>query len=70
MGPVDLNVATWCKSTYSNPDGGACVEVARNVPDAAPVRDSKAPHRPALIFPRPVFASFVRAVRGGEFDVS
>ena len=70
MGPVDLNAATWRKSTYSNPDGGQCVEVADGVPGAVPVRDSKAPHRPALIFPRPAFVSFVRAVRGGGFDVT
>ncbi|MEU6488380.1 DUF397 domain-containing protein [Streptomyces sp. NPDC046887] len=27
MRAIDLSVATWCKSSYSNPDGGACVEV-------------------------------------------
>ncbi|MFJ5223693.1 DUF397 domain-containing protein, partial [Streptomyces sp. NPDC088400] len=27
--------------------------MADGVPGAVPVRDSKAPHRPALIFPRP-----------------
>lgn len=70
MGPVDLNAATWRKSTYSNPDGGQCVEVADGVPGAVPVRDSKVPHRATLIFARPAFASFVRAVRGGGFDVT
>ncbi|MCQ8193986.1 DUF397 domain-containing protein [Streptomyces rugosispiralis] len=35
--------------------------------DAVPVRDSKAPEGPALVFPTPSWSSFVSAVRGGEF---
>ncbi|NGO68664.1 DUF397 domain-containing protein [Streptomyces boncukensis] len=31
----DLRSATWHKSSYSNGDGGNCVEVARDFPGAA-----------------------------------
>lgn len=31
----------WRKSSYSNTDGGACVEVASGFPNVVPVRDSK-----------------------------
>ncbi|MFD8361732.1 DUF397 domain-containing protein, partial [Streptomyces hygroscopicus] len=42
----DLSVAAWRKSSYSNPDGGNCVEVADNLPGIVPVRDSKNPDGP------------------------
>ncbi|MFE5587592.1 DUF397 domain-containing protein [Kitasatospora sp. NPDC056531] len=62
---VDLSSASWVKSSYSN-NGGDCVEVAA-VPGLAPVRDSKDPEGPALVFPAEAWMSFVAAVRGGEF---
>ncbi|RKT20206.1 uncharacterized protein DUF397 [Streptomyces sp. 1114.5] len=64
--PVDLSGAQWFKSSYSN-NGGSCVEVAPNFPDLAPVRDSKDPQGPALVFPAEAWKSFVSAVRSGEF---
>jgi hypothetical protein len=36
----DLSAATWCKSSYSNSNGGECVEVARDFPGAAIWRKS------------------------------
>ncbi|MFE2373664.1 DUF397 domain-containing protein [Streptomyces sp. NPDC059398] len=59
----DLSTAHWCKSSYS--DGGAnnCVEVAHGYPGLVPVRDSKAPAGPALIFPDSAWTSFIQAVR-------
>ncbi|MFD0375595.1 DUF397 domain-containing protein [Streptomyces sp. NPDC127112] len=65
MHPIDLTVATWRKSTHSNPDGGACVEVADNFPGVVPVRDSKYPGGPVLAFPAAEWASFVGPGRGG-----
>lgn len=62
----ELTGAEWFKSSYSGGEQ-ACLEAAANVPDAAPVRDSKAPDRPALVFTRPSFAAFVAAVGAGEF---
>ncbi|TJZ42755.1 DUF397 domain-containing protein [Streptomyces piniterrae] len=58
---------TWMKSSYSAPNGGDCIEVAPGFPHVVPVRDSKNPHRPALVFPAANWASFLAAVKGGEF---
>jgi hypothetical protein len=45
--------AVWRKSGRSNGSGGNCVEVASNVPGVVAVRDSKDPHGPRLVSPRP-----------------
>ncbi|MEU3569253.1 DUF397 domain-containing protein [Kitasatospora sp. NPDC036755] len=63
---VDLTGASWSKSSYSN-NGGTCIEVAPGFPGLMPVRDSKDPQGPALVFPAEAWASFVTAVRCGEF---
>ncbi|MGX1756727.1 DUF397 domain-containing protein [Streptomyces lydicus] len=60
-----LTTATWRKSSYSNSDGGACVEVSDDFPALVPVRDSKDPHGPTLIFDATAWSSFVTAVKGG-----
>lgn len=41
MRECDLSNARWRKSSYSNGDGGNCVEVADGTPGLVPVRDSK-----------------------------
>ncbi|WP_149826413.1 DUF397 domain-containing protein [Streptomyces tailanensis] len=66
MRSIDLSVVTWRKSSYSNSDGGACVEVSDDFAAIIPVRDSKVPHGPVLVFPTTGWASFVSAVRGGQ----
>ncbi|MEU3569244.1 DUF397 domain-containing protein [Kitasatospora sp. NPDC036755] len=63
---LDLTDARWQKSGYSN-NGGNCIEVAPGFPDVMPVRDSKDPNGPALIFAAEAWTSFVTAVRHGEF---
>ncbi|GHF92685.1 hypothetical protein GCM10018790_82050 [Kitasatospora xanthocidica] len=60
-------ITTWRKSTYST-DGGQCLEVADGLTGIVPVRDSKDPSGPALLFPFSAWQSFVTAVRTGEFD--
>ncbi|MFJ8751684.1 DUF397 domain-containing protein [Streptomyces sp. NPDC102441] len=62
----DLRSATWRKSSYSNGDGGNCVEVADGFPGLVPVRDSKAPDGPALVFSAAHWASFVGVLRNGS----
>ncbi|GAA2318944.1 hypothetical protein GCM10010234_76580 [Streptomyces hawaiiensis] len=59
---VDLTTAVWRKSSYS--DGGAnnCVEVADNCPGMIPVRDSKQPQGPILVFGASPWASFLTYV--------
>lgn len=63
----DLSTADWRKSSYSNGEGGACVEVAAGFTGVVPVRDSKDPHGPALVFPAESWSSFVSAVKAGAF---
>ncbi|MEV7599012.1 DUF397 domain-containing protein [Kitasatospora sp. NPDC089797] len=64
---LDLSSARWVKSSHST-DGGQCIEVAPGFPNVMPVRDSKDPSGPALVFPAAAWQSFVAAVRTGEFD--
>ncbi|MFJ6214185.1 DUF397 domain-containing protein [Streptomyces sp. NPDC092296] len=61
-----LTCAKWRKSSYSNGDGGNCVEIAEQYPGTVPVRDSKDPEGPALVFSAAAFTDFVRAVITGE----
>ncbi|MFD6740447.1 DUF397 domain-containing protein [Streptomyces anthocyanicus] len=66
MRAIDLSTITWRKSSYSNPDGGNCVEVAAGLPSLVPVRDSKDPARGALLFAAPAWAAFLDGVRREE----
>ncbi|GAA1959179.1 DUF397 domain-containing protein [Kitasatospora viridis] len=52
----------WLKSSYSNGQG-TCVEIAPDVIDTIPLRDSKDPHGPALVFPAPSFTAFIAALK-------
>ncbi|QMU75789.1 DUF397 domain-containing protein [Streptacidiphilus sp. PB12-B1b] len=58
---------TWRKASYSGPNGGECVEIGEGLTNVAPVRDSKDPHGPALLFTPEAVAAFVAAVKSGEF---
>lgn len=62
----DLSTAAWRKSSYSNGDGGECVEVADGFPGLVPVRDSKTPAGPALAFTAARWTPFVEALRNGS----
>jgi hypothetical protein len=62
-----LNTAVWRKSSYSNADGGECVEVADGHPGIVPVRDSKHPHGPALIFATLAWSAFVSELKDDGF---
>lgn len=60
------NAATlsgWRKSSYSGNEGGSCLEVLDNHPSGIPVRDSKLPHGPALLFSPANWSAFVTAVK-------
>lgn len=57
----------WHKSSYSGGDQGECLEVARGY-DTVPVRDSKAPHGPAVIASSASWSAFVTAVRNGSLE--
>ena len=60
----DLPVA-WRKSSYSSTNGGECLEVGEGITSIVPVRDSKAPHGPAVLFASGAWASFVAEVKDG-----
>ncbi|MBA2947648.1 DUF397 domain-containing protein [Streptomyces himalayensis] len=62
----DLSSARWRKSSYSDGTGGNCIEIADNYPGILPVRDSKTPEGPALVFPVRGWAAFVGAVKDGS----
>lgn len=59
----DLSCAAWRKSSYSNNNGGNCVEVADNLPGVVPVRDSKDPDGPAIPFPTKSWAAFIASLK-------
>ncbi|MET9851895.1 DUF397 domain-containing protein [Streptomyces sp. NPDC006450] len=63
MRSIDLSAVTWRKSSYSNQDGGQCVEVSDDFAAVVPVRDSKAPHGPVLVFLAGSWSAFVTAVK-------
>ena len=67
---MDLTRAKWRKSSYSNGNGGACVEVARNLPGVVAVRDSKDPDGPALIVEPVQWLAFTSSVKAGEFRLA
>jgi hypothetical protein len=67
---MDLTDARWRKSSRSGNNGGNCVEVARNLPGAVALRDSKDPEGPVLAFTADEWRAFAAGVRGGEFDLS
>jgi hypothetical protein len=59
MREYDLSAARWRKSTYSDDNGGDCVEVADGIPAVVPVRDSKNPDGPVLVIGVAAWAEFI-----------
>ncbi|MFJ2809302.1 DUF397 domain-containing protein [Kitasatospora sp. NPDC087271] len=63
----ELGTVSWRKSSYSGSNGGDCIEVAPGFPGLVPVRDSKDPHGPVLVFPASAWTSFLSSVQAGDF---
>lgn len=63
---LDLSTVVWRKSSYS--DGGQtnCLEVADGHRRMVPVRDSKQPDGPILVFRASPWTSFLASVKGGS----
>ncbi|MDG4834686.1 DUF397 domain-containing protein [Solwaraspora sp. WMMD1047] len=53
----------WRKSSRSNANGSACVEVAGNLPGRVLVRDSKDQAGPSLTFKPAAWSAFLRGVQ-------
>ncbi|MFC3577718.1 DUF397 domain-containing protein [Streptomyces yaanensis] len=58
----DLRSARWRKSSYSNAEGGSCVEVADGYPGVVPVRDSKNFDGPVITVSAGAWHAFVEKV--------
>ena len=67
---MDLSRAQWRKASKSNSNGGACVEVARNLPGIVAVRDSKNPDGPKLIIPAVGWQNFTASVKAAQHDLT
>jgi hypothetical protein len=67
---MDLSRAEWRKASKSSGNGGACVEVARNLPGIVAVRDSKDPDGPKLAFSPEDWRAFTASVKAGRFDLA
>ncbi|WP_328583130.1 DUF397 domain-containing protein [Streptomyces sp. NBC_00370] len=69
---LDLSLAEWVKSTYSNGNGGDCVEWAPKIAafGVVPVRDSKVPAGPVLFVNADGWAAFVHALNDEGFPIA
>lgn len=65
MNPRTTAITDWRKSSYSDTNGGDCVEWAPAHAAATgeiPVRDSKRPHGPTLTFCPAAWSAFIGAI--------
>ncbi|MEU9094908.1 DUF397 domain-containing protein [Streptomyces sp. NPDC048428] len=59
----ELSTAHWRSSSYSNSNGGECVEISDDFPGIVPVRDSKSPAGPALVVRAAAWSDFVTSLK-------
>ncbi|MER5210024.1 DUF397 domain-containing protein [Streptomyces sp. NPDC002838] len=59
----DRDGVTWHKSSYSGGSGGDCLEVAASHPTVIPVRDSKNPLGPKLVFRSETWSAFIENLK-------
>ena len=62
---MDMSGTQWRKASYSNSNGGACVEVGVG-PRLVAVRDSKDPDGPRLAFSAEAWDTFIEHVKHGQ----
>ncbi|SDN36283.1 DUF397 domain-containing protein [Streptomyces wuyuanensis] len=60
----------WRKSSYSGGSSGDCLEVGESGAARVPVRDSKNPHGPALVFGPSAWTAFVGALKAHSLERS
>jgi hypothetical protein len=63
-----LSRTGWLKSSFSNGQGGNCVETLKLPDGGRAVRHSKDPDGPSLIFTSSEWDAFLMGARAGEFD--
>ncbi|MGA5467390.1 DUF397 domain-containing protein [Streptomyces arboris] len=59
----ELSTAHWRSSSYSNTNGGECVQVSDDFPGLIPVRDSKNPTGPALVLRAAAWDAFISSIK-------
>ena len=64
--PNTAVLSGWRKSSHSNADAGDCLEVLDDHLSGVPVRDSKAPNGPALVFSAHSWSCFISALRAAD----
>ncbi|MER6994225.1 DUF397 domain-containing protein [Streptomyces sp. NPDC000410] len=62
----DAFADAWRKSSHSGGSSGDCLEVNDACPACVPVRDSKNPTGPAVLFAPTAWTSFVTALKTGD----
>lgn len=62
---LDLRHALWRKSSHSGVQTD-CIEIADAHPDLVPVRDSKDPHGPTLLFEADAWSAFITGLKAGS----
>ncbi|MFG3304237.1 DUF397 domain-containing protein [Streptomyces wuyuanensis] len=67
---VPDTASIWRKSSYSGGSSGDCLEIGESGATCVPVRDSKNPHGPALVFGPSAWTAFVGALKANPFDRS
>ncbi|GAA1095800.1 DUF397 domain-containing protein [Nocardiopsis metallicus] len=65
----DTTDSVWMRSSLSNPDSEAIVEVAEFDDGFRAVRDGKSPEKGTLFFTPEEWEAFVLGARDGEFDI-
>jgi hypothetical protein len=63
---IAIPAATWRTSSYSSSNGGNCVEVSDGISNVVPVRDSKDPQGPALVFTAAAWSAFIADLKTGH----
>ncbi|PWI06753.1 DUF397 domain-containing protein [Streptomyces sp. NWU339] len=58
LATLTIDAAIWRRSSHSGGQGD-CLELAHNIPALAPVRDSKDPSGPVILFGRAAWGAFV-----------
>ncbi|MGW7277007.1 DUF397 domain-containing protein [Streptomyces sp. NPDC054844] len=61
---TELSTIRWRKSSYSNVDGGNCIEVADSFSGAVLVRDSKKTMGAALLLGDKAWLRFIDCLKG------
>ncbi|MEV6979036.1 DUF397 domain-containing protein [Kitasatospora sp. NPDC093806] len=69
MATADQAPSAWRKASFSGAQSN-CIEVSDRSPGPIPVRDSKHPAGPVLVFERAAWSAFLLGIKAGDFPHS